>query len=64
MIEYIKGTVEDLMPTQTVIETSAGVGYGLGITLNTYTAIQGKERAKLYVHEVIQIGRASCRERV
>ena len=54
MIEYIRGNVEDLTPTQTVIETSAGVGYGLGITLNTYTAIQGKEKAKLYVHEVIR----------
>ena len=52
MIEYIHGDLTELTPTQAVIET-AGVGYALSISLNTYTAIQGKREAKLYVHEVL-----------
>lgn len=55
MIEYIKGELTDLTPTQAVIET-AGVGYGLNISLNTYTAIQGKNAVKLFVHEVLVAG--------
>lgn len=55
MIEYIKGELTDLTPTMAVIET-AGVGYGLNISLNTYTAIQGKSETKLYVHEVLVAG--------
>lgn len=53
MIEYIRGTVADLTPTQVVLET-AGVGYGLFISLNTYTAVQGKQDFKLYVYESIR----------
>ncbi|MCR4601952.1 MAG: Holliday junction branch migration protein RuvA [Prevotella sp.] len=53
MIEYIKGEVAELTPTLAVIE-AAGVGYGLNISLNTYTSIQGKKEAKLYVYEAIR----------
>ena len=53
MIEYIRGTVADLTPTQAVIEAS-GVGYALVISLNTYSAVQGKNEAKLYVYESIR----------
>ena len=53
MIEYIRGTVADLTPTQAVIEAS-GVGYALFISLNTYSAVQGKNEAKLYVYESIR----------
>ena len=45
MIEYIRGTVTELTPTQAVIE-AAGVGYGLSVSLNTYSAIQGKKEGK------------------
>lgn len=55
MIEYIKGELADLTPTMAVVET-AGVGYGLNISLNTYTAIQGKSNVKLFVHEVLVAG--------
>ena len=55
MIEYIKGELADLTPTMAVLETN-GVGYGLNISLNTYTAIQGKAQVKLYVHEVLMAG--------
>ena len=58
MIEYIKGELTELTPAMAVVE-AAGVGYGLGITLNTYTALQkygqGKE-VKIYVHEQLVTG--------
>ena len=55
MIEYIHGNLTELTPAMAVVET-AGVGYGLNISLNTYTAIQGKQEVKLYVHEVLVAG--------
>lgn len=33
-----------------------GVGYGLNISLNTYSAIQGKQSVKLFVQEAIMTG--------
>lgn len=55
MIDYIKGELAELTPAQAVIE-AAGVGYGLNISLNTYTAIQGKKDVKLFVHESLVTG--------
>ena len=42
MIEYIKGTLTELTPTNAVVE-AAGVGYSIAITLPTYSALIGKE---------------------
>ena len=53
MIEYIKGELTELMPTIAVVETN-GVGYGLCISLNTYSSIQGKKEVKLYAYEAIR----------
>ena len=53
MIEYIKGELTDLTPAMATVEV-AGVGYGLNISLNTFSAIQGKKEVKLYVYEVIR----------
>ena len=39
MIEYIKGELTDLTPAFATIEV-AGIGYGLNISLNTFSAIQ------------------------
>ena len=55
MIDYIKGELAELTPAMAVIE-AAGIGYALGISLNTYTAIQGKKDVKLFVHEVLVTG--------
>ena len=52
MIEYVKGELTELTPATAVVEC-AGVGYLLNISLNAYTAIQGKKEVKLYVHEAI-----------
>ena len=55
MIEYIKGILTDLNPTEAVIE-AAGVGYGIAITLPTYSALVGSEEkdAKLFISEIIR----------
>ena len=53
MIEYMKGELTDLTPAMATVE-AAGVGYGLSISLNTFSAIQGKKEVKLYVYEAIR----------
>ncbi len=55
MIEYIKGELVELSPALAVVEAH-GVGYGLNISLNTYSAIQGKQSVKFFVHEAIMTG--------
>ena len=55
MIDYIKGELAELTPSQAVVE-AYGVGYALNISLNTYEAIQGKENVKLFVHEALVTG--------
>ena len=68
MIEYIKGELTELTPALAVVE-AAGVGYGMNISLNTFSAIQGKKDVKLYVYESIRedahvlFGFASKKER-
>ena len=53
MIEYIRGIIDELTPAQATIEAH-GVGYLLNISLNTYTALQGKSEARLFVYESIR----------
>lgn len=53
MYEYIYGKVAELAPTYAVIE-AAGVGYYLHISLQSYSAIEGAEQAKLYTHYVVR----------
>ncbi len=53
MITYIRGILDELTPTQAILEAH-GVGYLLNISLNTYTALQGKSEARLFVYESIR----------
>ena len=53
MIEYLKGELAELTPAMAVIDCH-GVGYAANISLNTYSAIQGKESCKLYIYESIR----------
>lgn len=53
MIEYVRGELAELSPAVAVIDCN-GVGYAANISLNTYSAIQGKKTCKLYVYEAIR----------
>ncbi|MBP3289671.1 MAG: Holliday junction branch migration protein RuvA [Alistipes sp.] len=53
MYEYISGKITDLAPTYAVIE-AGGVGYYLNISLQTFSAIEGSESARLYVHFAVR----------
>ncbi len=53
MIEYLKGELAELSPATAVIDCN-GVGYAASISLNTYSAIQGRQTCKLYIHEAIR----------
>lgn len=53
MIDYLKGELTELTPAVAVVECG-GVGYAVHISLNTYSAIQGKSVCKLYVYEAIR----------
>ena len=53
MIEYVKGEIAEVTPAYAVIDVH-GVGYGLNISLNTYSAIQGKKEARLWVYEAVR----------
>jgi Holliday junction DNA helicase RuvA len=53
MFEYIKGPIADLTPTYVVID-SAGIGYYVNISLQTYSSLEGKKEARMYLHQVIR----------
>lgn len=53
MFEYLKGDIVEITPTYVVLETQ-GVGYMVNISLQTYSAIQDKSVAKLYLYESIR----------
>ena len=53
MIEYLKGTLDELTPALAVVECG-GVGYGVNISLNTFASLQGKRDVKVWVSEAIR----------
>ena len=53
MIDYIKGTITELTPTSVVLETG-GIGYFINISLTTYSSLNKKEDAHLFVYESIR----------
>lgn len=54
MIDYIKGRLVRLNPASATIETTGGIAWQLSITLPTYTAMEGRAEALLWVHESIR----------
>lgn len=54
MIEYIRGKVVALQPTDVVIETASGVAYIMSISLFTYSALEGVTETRLLTHEVLR----------
>lgn len=53
MIEYIKGTIEELSPTELIME-SYGIGYHILISLQTYEQLQGNKEAKVFIHHILK----------
>ena len=53
MYEYISGALTELSPTYAVVE-AAGVGYYINISLHTFSAIEGHDQVRLYVHFVVR----------
>ena len=53
MYEYIRGTVTELTPTYAVVET-AGIGYMVNISLNTFSEIENSPAVQLFVHYVVR----------
>ena len=51
MIGKLKGKVEDLKPTEVIIDVH-GVGFELTIPFSTYEKIQGEKHATLLVHTI------------
>jgi Holliday junction DNA helicase RuvA len=52
MVDYISGKVEELNPTQVVVETG-GIGYRMEISLQTYALLEGLAQAKVFVQTQI-----------
>ena len=53
MLEFIKGEVVELNPASVVMEVG-GLGYLAQISLYTYSALNGKKDAKIYIYEAIR----------
>lgn len=53
MYEYIRGRVAEAAPTYVVID-AAGVGYYIHISLETFSAIEHADEAKLWVHYIVR----------
>jgi len=53
MIDYIKGKITELTPTSAIIETG-GIGYFTHISLSTYSLLENKDTAQIYVYEAIR----------
>ena len=53
MIDYIKGQIVELTPTELVLECG-GIGYSILISLQTYEAFQGKTSTVAYIHHYIR----------
>ena len=53
MIDYIKGQIVELTPTELILE-NAGIGYSILISLQTYEVFQLKTQAVAYIHHYIR----------
>ena len=53
MIDYIKGIIEELGPTEVTLENN-GIGYRILISLQTYESINGLKETKVYIHHYLR----------
>lgn len=53
MIGYLTGKIISSKPTRVVLDVN-GVGYIVGISINTFEKINGKETASLFIHTSVK----------
>ena len=53
MIDYVKGSIAELTPTDVVIETG-NIGYRALISLKTYSALDRRSEGMIYVHHILR----------
>ena len=53
MIDYIKGQIVELTPTELILDNH-GIGYSILISLQTYESFQGKAETVAYIHHYIR----------
>ena len=53
MIDYIKGEIIELTPTEVVVECY-GIGYNILISVQTYSALEGKSSDTVYIHHYLR----------
>ena len=53
MIDYIKGKITGLTPTEVILECY-GIGYRILISLQTYEGLNGKDDATVYIHHYLR----------
>ena len=53
MIDYIKGQIIELTPTELILENH-GIGYSILISLQTYEAFQLQTQAVAYIHHYLR----------
>lgn len=53
MIDYIKGEITELNPTELTLECN-GIGYKILISLQTYDALKQSREAKIFIHHYLR----------
>jgi holliday junction DNA helicase RuvA len=53
MYEFIQGEIAELNPAMVVVQTG-GIGFSIHISLNTYSALNGKKQAKILTHQIVR----------
>lgn len=53
MIDYIKGEIIELTPTDVVVECY-GIGYKILISVQTYSLLEGKSNTTVYIHHYLR----------
>ena len=53
MIDYVKGKIEEITPTDVVIDNN-GIGYHAQISIQTYSKLEKCTDAKIYMHHVLR----------
>ena len=53
MIDYIKGEIIELTPTDVVVECYS-IGYKILISVQTYSMLEGKGNTTVYIHHYLR----------